>query len=293
MHCETLRSCETHCISCALSNKKLENLQLDHDHNHTETCHQYALLLSTIEAIGNLVSDVSKDQDEKDEVMYDVNTAKSNIFEWMTHIVRSVQQEKAKVHAMQLLSATTGFWISDWAQKVLHLKYREGQKEYFGKKGMSLHVDVLFQKDEDGQLRKDVYFTSVYRNDQDVVETLCVLDHVLAQMKTGYPNLEGLYRKSDNASCYAGNSCAEVEYLLCKEHNINLHRHDYNEPQKGNNQADRESAVAKNTSTDMLIREKTLYQLKTLKMQFCFTGVLKSFCSRDRQIRVFIRAIKD
>ena len=123
MHCETLSSCETHYICFAFSNKEFENLQLDHDHNHTETCHQCALLLSTI---GNLVSDVSKDQDEKDELMYDVNMAKSNIFEWVVHIVRSVQQEKAKVHAMQLLSATTGFWISDWAQKVLPLKYQKG-----------------------------------------------------------------------------------------------------------------------------------------------------------------------
>ena len=80
MHCKILSSCATHCISFALSNKKFENLQFDHDHNHTETCHQCALLLSTIEAIGNLVSDVSKDQDEKDELMYDVNMAKSNIF---------------------------------------------------------------------------------------------------------------------------------------------------------------------------------------------------------------------
>ena len=77
MHCETLSSCETHCISFALSNKKFKNLQLDHNHNHTETCHQCALLLSTIGAIGNLVSDVSKDQDEKNKLMYD---AKLNIF---------------------------------------------------------------------------------------------------------------------------------------------------------------------------------------------------------------------
>ena len=87
---------------------------------------------------------------------------------------------------------------------------------------MSFYVDVLFQKDEDGQLRQDVYFTSVYRSDNDVVEILCILDHVLAQMKTDYPNLKGFYRKSDNASCYAGNFCAEVEYCICKEHNVNF-----------------------------------------------------------------------
>ena len=81
--------------------------------------------------------------------------------------------------------------------------------------------------------------------DRDVVETLCVLDHILVQMKTDYPNLKGLYRKSDNASCYAGNSCAEVEYSLCKEHNVNLHRHDYSELQKRKDQADRKSVIAK------------------------------------------------
>ena len=47
--------CETRCISFALSDKKFENLQPNHDHNHTKTCHQCALLLSTTEAIGNLL----------------------------------------------------------------------------------------------------------------------------------------------------------------------------------------------------------------------------------------------
>ena len=40
-------------------------------------------------------------------------------------------------------------------------------------------------------------------------------------------------------------SVAEIEYSLCKKHDINLLRHDYNEPQCGKDQADRDSAVAK------------------------------------------------
>lgn len=272
MHCEISSSCETHCISFALSNQAFENLQLDHRHIHTETCQQCALLLSTIEAVGNLVSDVSKDQDEENEIMYDVNMAKSSILEWMAHILRGVQQEKAKAHAMQSLSTTTGFWISDWAQKILPLRYREGQKEYFGKKGMSLHVDVLFQKDQDGQLRKDVYFTALYRSDQNVLETLCVLDHVLAQIKRDYPNLQGLYRKSDNASCYAGNSCAEIEYILCQKQNIYLHRHDYNEPQKGKDQADRESAIAKKYMNRFVNSGKDVISAEDIKSAILFHG---------------------
>ena len=38
---------------------------------------------------------------------------------------------------------------------------------------MSFHVDVLLQKQQTGTLQKNVYFTAVYRSDQDVIETLC------------------------------------------------------------------------------------------------------------------------
>ena len=115
----------------------------------------------------------------------------------MAHILKGAQQEKAKTLAINQLSRTKGFWLSDWAQRILPIRYREGQKEYFGKKGMSLHIDVLLQQQQTGTPQKDVYFTATYRSDQDVVETLCVADHVLEQIKKDCPSLEGLYRKSD------------------------------------------------------------------------------------------------
>ena len=40
--------------------------------------------------------------------------------------------------------------------------FREKQSDYFGKKGMSVHVDVIFQRNEIGKLKKLVYFTSQY-----------------------------------------------------------------------------------------------------------------------------------
>ena len=55
IHCETFSNCDTHCISFALSNTKPESLQIEHNHLHNETCHQCALLMSTNEAIRNLV----------------------------------------------------------------------------------------------------------------------------------------------------------------------------------------------------------------------------------------------
>ena len=94
-------------------------------------------------------------------------------------------------------------------------------------------------------LLKNVYFTTIFRCDQDVQDTLNVADYVIAQIKRDFPQLHSLYKKSDNAGCYAGNSVAELLYRICSKYDIDLKRYDYNEPQKGKDQADRESAVAK------------------------------------------------
>ena len=145
---------------------------------------------------------------------------------------------------MNQISSTCGFWISDWAQKVIPSKFREGQHDYYAKKGMFLHIDVLILK-TNNEIRKCTYFTALGNCDQNVVDTLCITDHVLCEMKKEFPNLQTLYQKSDNVGCYAGNSVGEIECFLCKKYDINLLRHDYNEPQCGKDKANRDSAVAK------------------------------------------------
>ena len=91
----------------------------------------------------------------------------------MQHQIRDAQQKLAKVTVFQNLDKVTGFWLKDYCQKVLPAKYREMQKEYFGKKGMTLHVDGLFLK-ENQELVKQVYFTTVYRCNQGIIDSLCL-----------------------------------------------------------------------------------------------------------------------
>ena len=50
------------------------------------------------------------------------------------------------------------FWIKDWSQKILPRKFREPQQDYFGNKGMTQHVDVIYMK-KDNNLKNYVYFT--------------------------------------------------------------------------------------------------------------------------------------
>ena len=55
-----------------------------------------------------------------------------------------------------------------------------------------------------------------------------------------------MYCKSNNAGCYHENPYPESIYKICKQNSITLKRLNYNEPQKGKDQSDRDSALARN-----------------------------------------------
>lgn len=74
--------------------------------------------------------------------------------------MRDVQQSKSRDYAFNYIKehTDTAFILRDWAQKILESRFREGMHQYFGKKGMSLHGDViLYVKNE--ELKKIAYYT--------------------------------------------------------------------------------------------------------------------------------------
>ena len=222
-----------------------EDFKPHHDHEPQDVCEQCLSLFLTIEAVEKLAV-ATDDIELRQEPLYDIKLSRTYIIEWMCHVLRGVQQEKAKLYPISQLDPSCGFWLLDWAQKVIPSMFREGQRDYFGKKGMIVHVDVLLTIAVAlSELMKSVYFTAIYRCDQDVIDTLCVAEHVLKEIQKDHPNIKQLFRKTDNAGCYSGNSVAEIEYSICRQNGFTLLWHDYSEPQKGKDQADRESAVAK------------------------------------------------
>lgn len=80
------------------------------------------------------------------------------------------------------LNDKTGFWLEDFGQKVLPIRYRDGQRMYFGKKGMSNHIDVFITKSGENLL-KHVYLTFIFRSNQAMVDLMNIGDHVLSQLR--------------------------------------------------------------------------------------------------------------
>lgn len=71
-------------------------------------------------------------------------------------------------------------------------------QEYFGKRGMSVSVEVFIKKLFEAY-HKQVYLVTLDRCDQGVVETLCIADKVLQKFSRDNPDVKELFLKTDNA----------------------------------------------------------------------------------------------
>ena len=110
---------------------------------------------------------------------------------------------------------------------------------------MTLLVDVIFFLDSNGDLQKNVYFTMVYRCDQDIIDSLSIANLLLDKLHKDLSTVKDLYAKSDNAGSYHGNSYAKALYVMCKDKGFTLKRYEYNEPCRGKDQCNREVVRAK------------------------------------------------
>ena len=230
---------KSHNTSFALSDPSNASLQAD-DNTTNDICSDCFSLQKCLDDITDMV----KLQNADEDTIYDVKIAIKQIQNYIHHLVRDFQQRKAKIACFEDSTETRGLWLKDFCQKILPQKYREAMKDYFGKKGMSLHVD-LFVCHAEGKLAKKVYFTGIYRCDQAMIDTLAIADAVLDEMKKDFPKVVELFAKSDNAGCYHSNYAAECIRELCSEKGLILKRYDYNEPCCGKDDCDRVSAGAK------------------------------------------------
>ena len=61
--------------------------------------------------------------------------ARTNIFQWKAHIVRSVNQEAAKQDQLKMIAYNpeSAFLVMDWAMTFQQLRYFEKQSDWYGK----------------------------------------------------------------------------------------------------------------------------------------------------------------
>jgi hypothetical protein len=243
-----------HCRKFALSDEKEAKFSSKCEHEtHSVSCLKCGQVDEFFQAVRDLVEGINAPE-EKEEKFVILQDAEQDIKEWIRHILRGVQQNVGKTEMFQelLQNGETIILLSDWAMKFLPLKYRETMSEWFGKRGMSLHIDVIFVTDQESNeelllenIKKVTYITIVEKTKQDMFSVLCVFDHLLAQVKMDFPDKKFLLHRSDNAGCYSGTAVIFGKQKICEKYKIELKQILFCEPQRGKDQADRDSAVIK------------------------------------------------
>ena len=141
MHLSESSSIPDHCIVYALSDPKDVDYQSTCSHHHNDCCSQCNGLAAVIDEIEKVIEktvigpeDVSKEVN--DELTFLTERAKRDVNAWKSHLLRSVNQDKARLGILEGLDETSVLLVQDWAMKFIPRKYRESQTDWFGKRGI-------------------------------------------------------------------------------------------------------------------------------------------------------------
>lgn len=120
-HCKCNDSCSSHCINHALSHPTDNDLYSTCEKSHDVTCGECLALRDCFTKFRSMISQLPAGH-EKEVAEYDIINSESVIMDWQKHIMRGVQQSKARSDAFSNLDQTSAIWLRDYAQKVLPSK---------------------------------------------------------------------------------------------------------------------------------------------------------------------------
>lgn len=170
------------------------------------------------------------------------------LIQYTSHLLRAKVQFSAIKNIKQRLKTEKNviLVVIDLKQKILPMAYREGQVDYFGKKGMSLLGAMIVQWKEkfdfSGKLVENGFehnFIDTVVGDytgQDHVQVAAVIEILFHHIRTHIPGITEINIESDNASCFASQN--HIPFILHlneenKRHGIRISRWIFTEAQTG------------------------------------------------------------
>ena len=199
-----------------------------------------------MEETEKLVSNVTfiKD-DDHDEAMYLCQKGKECIIAWKCHLLISVNQDKARLDSIDKLDEHTTLVFNDWAMKFLPQLYRESQTDWFGKRGISWHISVVYWRSK-GALQSQAFIHVVQTCTKGSSAVVLLIQHVIQTLKNEHPEITRCFLYQDNAGCCHSNNTILACPAIEKSTRIKVQRMDFCDPQGGKGAANRMAATAKN-----------------------------------------------
>lgn len=136
-------------------------MRIECEHNHSlicESCNNLNITTNNLRRKIEDHQDVLFSQEKREDSLHDFGQAVDSISKWKAHILRSVNQEKAKQQVLDNLDSSSVLIVADWAMKFQQRRYREKQSDWYGKRGMSWHISSVVSK----ELESDTVIVTSY-----------------------------------------------------------------------------------------------------------------------------------
>lgn len=221
------------------------------------------LFPSVVTEVEEVIEKTTMPHEVKEEMKFVVFQSKKNVNAWKAHILRSINQDEARLDILDALDDDTVLVTLDWAMKMIPRKYRESQADWFGKKGMSWHISVAVRK-KDGKLQTLSLIHIFQRSNQDSFYVLAIIDDVLSKLKSAIPGLKNVNFREDNAGCYHSAATILGVQQLARKYELNV-RMDFSDPQGGKGACDRKAATVKTHMKGYLNSGKDIENAEQMK----------------------------
>ena len=233
-----------HCRVYALNDPTDRDYQSQCPHEHRTHCDKCDDLTKTIDDITAAIEALAADE-LKEELRFVMGKAKQDIVSWKAHLLRSVNQEEARLDIVNALDDSFVLLVQDWAMKFLPRKFRESQTDWFAKRGISWHLTVSIRRGNDHKLQM-MTFVNVFRScSQDSCTVLSVMSDVVRQLREVDPQLQNIYYWQDNAGCYHCGTTIVGAKLVGQQHGVSVRRMDFCDSLGGKGACDRKAATIK------------------------------------------------
>lgn len=183
------------------------------------------------------------------------------------HLIRSRNQNRARTNILSDMDDNECLIIADWAMKFLPRRYREGQTDWFAKRGLNWHISVAYMKGEDEQLTSTTY-VHIFDTpaSQDSATTSAVLEDVAKDLLAElHPKAIKFHFWSDNAGCYKSSNTI---ITLHQQLGNNLISYDFCESQDGKGPCDRKSSHIKSSIKRYINEGNDVLSAKQMKQVF-------------------------
>ena len=144
-----------HCATFSLSDKVDKNFRQLCDHEHTDVCDECLSLRVTFDEVKCAIDSSTNDKQTSARLLTKLMSYEEAIDAWKCHLLRAINQDLCRQEILGTLNNNSVYIYMDWAMKWLPEKYREGQSNFFGKRGPSWHIGVVVRKNEHPILNTD------------------------------------------------------------------------------------------------------------------------------------------